>query len=38
MELFYDEISENKLKDAIEIAKNSFEINKDEIKKPDLIY
>ena len=38
MELFYDEISQNKLNDAIEIAKNSFEISAQKIEKPNLIY
>ena len=38
MELFYDEISENKLNDAVEIAKNSFKISPEKIEKPNLIY
>ena len=38
MELFYDEITENKLNDAIKIAKNSFEISSEKIDKPSLIY
>ena len=38
MELYYNNVSENKLNDAINIAKNSFEISDSEIKKPKLIY
>ena len=38
MELYYDEVSQSKLKDAIEIAQNSFKITDNEVKKPSLIY
>ena len=38
MELFYDEVSESKLNDAINIAKNSFEISSQKIEKPQLIF
>ena len=38
MELYYDEVSQSKLKDAIEIAQNSFKIDENEVKKPNLIY
>lgn len=38
MELYYNEVSETKLNDAIVIAKNSFEIVDSEVQKPKLIY
>ena len=38
MELYYDEVPQSKLKDAIEIAQNSFKIDENEVKKPNLIY
>ena len=38
MELYYDEVSQTKLNDAINIAKNSFVISEDKIEKPKLIY
>lgn len=38
MELYYDEISETKLADAINIAKNSFVLTKEKIEKIKLIY
>ena len=38
MELYYNDVSENKLNDAINIAKNSFEITQEIIQKPKLIY
>jgi len=38
MELYFDEVSETKLNDSIEIAKNSFEISDSEVQKPKLIY
>ena len=38
MELYYNDVSENKLNDAIKIAQNSFEISDSEIQKPKLIY
>lgn len=38
MKLYYDEVEKNKLKDAIEIAKNSYKISDEEVQKPQLIY
>ena len=38
MELYYNDALENKLNDAINIAKNSFEISDNEVQKPKLIY
>jgi len=38
MELYFDEVSEAKLNDSIEIAQNSFEIVENEVQKPKLIY
>ncbi len=38
MELYYNDVAENKLNDAIEIAKNSFKISDEKIEKPNLIY
>ena len=38
MELYYNNVSENKLNDAINIAKNSFKISDSEVQKPKLIY
>lgn len=37
MELYYNDVSENKLKDAIIIAQNSFKISKFKVKKQKLI-
>lgn len=38
MELYYNNVSENKLNDAINIAKNSFKISENKVQKPKLIY
>ena len=38
MELYYNDIAENKLNDAIEIAKNSFKISDEKTEKAKLIY
>ena len=38
MELYYNDVAENKLNDAIKIAKNSFKISDEKIEKAKLIY
>ena len=38
MELYYDEISDSKLKDAIEIAQKSFKISEKKVEEPKLIF
>ena len=38
MELYFDEISEDKLKQAIEIAKKSFKISSQKVEKLQLIF
>ena len=38
MELYFDEVSQTKLKDAIDIAKNSFKISEDKVELPKLIF
>ncbi len=38
MELYYNDVAENKLNDAIEIAKNSFKISDEKTEKAKLIY
>ena len=37
-ELYFDEISEDKLKQAIEIAKKSFKISSQKVEKLQLIF
>ena len=38
MELYFDEVSDSKLNDAIEIARNSIKISDEKIEKPQLIF